>query len=91
MIWSNQIPKSYALQHIKTNFCKTTKSTNAHDWFYKHDVTAIVGKQVVLHPPIGHAPPLSRLVGEASKVFILVGERGGEEGSRNFEVKIKTA
>ena len=57
---------------------------------YKHDVTAIVGKQVVLHPPIGHAPPPSHLVGGASKVFFLVGERG-EGGSRNFEVKIKTA
>ena len=26
---SDQIPKSYALQHIKTNLPKTTKSTNA--------------------------------------------------------------
>ena len=32
---SDQISKSYALQHIKTNFPKNTRSTNAHDWRYK--------------------------------------------------------
>ena len=23
---------NYVLDHIETNFCKTAKSTNAHDW-----------------------------------------------------------
>ena len=32
---SDQICKSYALQHIKTFFSKNTRSTNAHDWGYK--------------------------------------------------------
>ena len=32
---SDQIPKSYALQHIKTIFLKTTKLTNAYYWGYK--------------------------------------------------------
>ena len=32
---SDQIPKLYAVQHIETNFHKTIKSTNAHNWGYK--------------------------------------------------------
>ena len=32
---SDQISKSYALQHSKRNFPKTTRSNNAHDWSYK--------------------------------------------------------
>ena len=32
---SNQILKSYAVQDIKTNFLKTTKSTDTHDWGFK--------------------------------------------------------
>ena len=32
---SDQIPQSYALQHIKTIFPKTTKSTMTHDCSYK--------------------------------------------------------
>ena len=32
---SDQISKSYALQHIKTNFVKNTGSTIAYDWGYQ--------------------------------------------------------
>ena len=32
---SDQIPKSYALQHIKTIFPNTTRATHFHDWGYK--------------------------------------------------------
>ena len=34
---SDQIPKFYALQHIKKIFSKTTRTTNVHDWGYKSD------------------------------------------------------
>ena len=32
---SNQIPRSYVFQHIKTIFPNTTGATHAHDWGYK--------------------------------------------------------
>ena len=32
---SDQMSKSYALQHIKTFFPKNARSTNVHDWGYK--------------------------------------------------------
>ena len=75
MICLTKSPK--ALQHIKTNFPKTTKSTNAHDWVYKHDVTVIVGKQVVLHPPTGMYP-LPPAWGRGVKNFRKVFAGGGE-------------
>ena len=47
---SDQLSKSYALQHIKTFILKNTRSTNVPDWSYKwgrHTLLKICGKFLV--------------------------------------------